>query len=483
MKNKKRNRMVAFILTIMLALSFTTPTFAATYTQGNQTLNIQNGRAILTVDGYNYQLSKAGVTDDGVIAPDGTVYLLWKNSGNLYFYSHKYQKGDIKRIFVATAVMSIDESGYDTSKGHYNFLTDEEIRTKLGIGNNSSNNNNTGGNNSSSNNNTGNNNNVGAYKLDSTTVLYNDGKNNTYIVSQGQNVDTVVNKSDVVYIRFVNGNLKYWKISEKVLKTLATGTRGLVENNGTVTGYYDSNGVVKALEYSTPTSSATQFYASLQNGQVIASRWENTQLVETYILNIKDATWASVDSIGTVYIRNKNGYLYIWNYDIQKANTNPVRIESNVENPIISGGKIIGYTKKGSQIMQQTWSLDQIKVAVVMSANNTTNQDTKTNTEKPKVKTKNSYRVLYDEKGDKINQYRLINGTLYINGKKIKNVQKAGFTKSYNIAYIKGGKLYIIDKTTLVSKYVLSKASHFKHDSNGFATYVIKKNKSKKKIS
>lgn len=483
MKNKKRNRMVAFILTIVLALSFTTPTFAATYTQGNQTLNIQNGRAILTVDGYNYQLSKAGVTDDGVIASDGTVYLLWKDSGCLYFYSYKYQKGDIKVVFVTSAVRSINESGYDTSKGHYNFLTDEEIRTKLGIGNNSSNNNNTGGNNSSSNNNTGNNNNVGAYKLDSTTVLYNDGKNNIYVVSQGQNVDTVVNKSDVVYIRFVNGDLKYWKISEKVLKTLATGTRGLVENNGTVTGYYDNNGVVKALEYSTPTSSATQFYASLQNGQVIASRWENTQLVETYILNIKDATWASVDSIGTVYIRDKNGYLYIWNYDIQKANTNPVRIESNVENPIISGGKIIGYTKKDYQIMQQTWSLDQIKVAVAMSANNTTNQDTKTNTEKPKVITKNSYRILYDEKGDEINQFRLINGTLYYNGIKITNVKKADFTKSHNLAYIKGGKLYIINKTTLVSKYVLSKANHFKHDSNGFATYVVKKNKSQKKIS
>ena len=158
MKTTRKNKFLATLLLVAVLLTTLPATaFAGTITKGNQTLAITNGQAVLTADGSNYQLTKSLVTKDGVIDNVGTTYLMWMN-GSLYFYNYKLQGKDVKLTFLASGVTALTESGYETASGHHNFLTEEEVKSKLGIINNGTNNN--GNNNNSSNNNNSNNGNT-----------------------------------------------------------------------------------------------------------------------------------------------------------------------------------------------------------------------------------------------------------------------------------------------------------------------------------
>ena len=141
MKTTRKNKFLATLLLIVVLLT-TLPTaaFAGTITKGNQTLSITEGLAALTVDGNEYKLTKPLVTTDGVIDNIGTVYLTVKG-GNLYFCSYKYQGKNVDLIFLASGVTVLTETGYGTESGHNNFLTEEEVKSKLGISNNGTNNN------------------------------------------------------------------------------------------------------------------------------------------------------------------------------------------------------------------------------------------------------------------------------------------------------------------------------------------------------
>ena len=215
----------------------------------------------------------------------------------------------------------------------------------------------------------------------------------------------------------------------------------------------------------------------------------------------KEIVWAYVDGNGTIYIKNKDGELYVWNYELQKQGltSNAIkvttRIATNVTDPVLNNGKIIGYMVTGSTAMQPVWSLDQIKVAIAMATtntNNATNSNTTTTTTittttitLKKVITKNTYKFLYDSNENEIDELRLKNKVLYYGDMSFKGVKKVDFTKTGNIVFVKtNGKCYGLNTTTLKTKVLMSKnASHFCHNNNGFAVKIERKNGTKVKIS
>ena len=483
-----------FTLLLIAVLLTTLPTsaFAGTITKGNQTLAITEGQAVLTVDGNNYQLTKSLVTKDGVIDNVGTTYLMWMN-GSLYFYNYKLQGKDVKLTFLASGVTALTESGYETTSGHNNFLTEEEVKSKLGISNNGTNNNGNNGNNS--NNNNGNINNTsnqkkGVYLVGSNTVLYGDG-NNTYVLSNGKSVGEVAESNGTVYIRYTDGTIQTWKTASKgstvVLTTIATSARSLAkDSNGNVTGYITNDGKsVNFLSNNTTTNSSQ--YLAVQNGQATLLIWENNNISKTYSLASKDVVWGYQDSNKTCYLKKQDGSLWVWNYDLQKSDSkmNLLKVDSKVKDAIVYNNLIIGYTVDGNSTMKNTWSLDQVKVAIALnSANSTTNNNTNStnNTNKPvvyasRVDKDGVYTYLYNSKGEMVDNFKLSKGKLIYHGWVIKNVSSAYFNKKGNlIIKIKKTKtLKSINHNSMVLK-TITKYTKKIRTSSGFATYVVKTN-------
>ena len=492
-KTTRKNKFLATLLLIAVLLT-TLPTsaFAGTITKGNQTLAITEGQAVLTVDGNNYQLTKSLVTKDGVIDNVGTTYLMWMN-GSLYFYNYKLQGKDVKLTFLASGVTALTESGYETTSGHNNFLTEEEVKSKLGISNNGTNNNGNNGNNS--NNNNGNINNTsnqkkGVYLVGSNTVLYGDG-NNTYVLSNGKSVGEVAESNGTVYIRYTDGTIQTWKTASKgstvVLTTIATSARSLAkDSNGNVTGYITNDGKsVNFLSNNTTTNSSQ--YLAVQNGQATLLIWENNNISKTYSLASKDVVWGYQDSNKTCYLKKQDGSLWVWNYDLQKSDSkmNLLKVDSKVKDAIVYNNLIIGYTVDGNSTMKNTWSLDQVKVAIALnSANSTTNNNTNStnNTNKPvvyasRVDKDGVYTYLYNSKGEMVDNFKLSKGKLIYHGWVIKNVSSAYFNKKGNlIIKIKKTKtLKSINHNSMVLK-TITKYTKKIRTSSGFATYVVKTN-------
>ena len=495
-KTTRKNKFLATLLLIAVLLT-TLPTsaFAGTITKGNQTLAITEGQAVLTVDGNNYQLTKSLVTKDGVIDNVGTTYLMWMN-GSLYFYNYKLQGKDVKLTFLASGVTALTESGYETTSGHNNFLTEEEVKSKLGISNNGTNNNGNNGNNS--NNNNGNINNTsnqkkGVYLVGSNTVLYGDG-NNTYVLSNGKSVGEVAESNGTVYIRYTDGTIQTWKTASKgstvVLTTIATSARSLAkDSNGNVTGYITNDGKsVNFLSNNTTTNSSQ--YLAVQNGQATLLIWENNNISKTYSLASKDVVWGYQDSNKTCYLKKQDGSLWVWNYDLQKSDSkmNLLKVDSKVKDAIVFNNLIIGYTVDGNSTMKNTWSLDQVKVAIALnSANSTTNSNTNStnNTNKPvvyasRVDKDGEYTYLYNSKGKMVDYFKLSKGKLIYHGWVIKNVSSAYFNKKGNlIIKIKKTKtLKSINHNSMVLK-TITKYTKKIRTSSGFATYVVKTNGNK----
>lgn len=439
MKTTRKNKFLATLLLIVVLLT-TLPTaaFAGTITKGNQTLSITEGLAALTVDGNEYKLTKPLVTTDGVIDNIGTVYLTVKG-GNLYFCSYKYQGKNVDLIFLASGVTVLTETGYGTESGHNNFLTEEEVKSKLGISNNGTNNNGNNGNNS--NNNNGNTNNTsnqkkGVYLVGSNTVLYGDGTN-TYVLSNGKNVGEVAESNGTVYIRYTDGTIQTWKTASKgstvVLTTIATSAKSLAkDSNGNVTGYINNDGKSVNFSSNNTTTNSSQ-YLVVQNGQATLLIWENNNISKTYSLASKDVVWGYQDSNRTCYLKMQDESLWIWNYDLQKLDSkiNLLKIDSKVKEAIVPNKFIVGYTVDGNSTMKYPWSLDQVKVAIALNSanstttkNNTNNNNTSTNTSKKYIVVYDSGSELYyleDSKSHEIvDEFRFKNNIVYYHGKKYK---------------------------------------------------------------
>jgi len=493
MKTTRKNKFLATLLLIVVLLT-TLPTaaFAGTITKGNQTLSITEGLAALTVDGNEYKLTKPLVTTDGVIDNIGTVYLTVKG-GNLYFCSYKYQGKNVDLIFLASGVTVLTETGYGTESGHNNFLTEEEVKSKLGISNNGTNNNGNNGNNS--NNNNGNTNNTsnqkkGVYLVGSNTVLYGDGTN-TYVLSNGKNVGEVAESNGTVYIRYTDGTIQTWKTASKgstvVLTTIATSAKSLTkDSNGNVTGYITNDGKSVNFSSNNTTSNLSQ-YLVVQNGQATLLIWENNNISKTYSLASKDVVWGYQDSNRTCYLKMQDESLWIWNYDLQKLDSkiNLLKIDSKVKEAIVPNKFIVGYTVDGNSTMKYPWSLDQVKVAIALnSANSTTNNNTN-NTNKTvvyasRVDKDGSYTYLYNSKGEMVDYFKLSKGKLIYHGWVIKNVSSAYFNKKGNlIIKIKKTKtLKSINHNSMVLK-TITKYTKKIRTSSGFAIYVVKTNGNK----
>ena len=493
MKTTRKNKFLATLLLIVVLLT-TLPTaaFAGTITKGNQTLSITEGLAALTVDGNEYKLTKPLVTTDGVIDNIGTVYLTVKG-GNLYFCSYKYQGKNVDLIFLASGVTVLTETGYGTESGHNNFLTEEEVKSKLGISNNGTNNNGNNGNNS--NNNNGNTNNTsnqkkGVYLVGSNTVLYGDGTN-TYVLSNGKNVGEVAESNGTVYIRYTDGTIQTWKTASKgstvVLTTIATSAKSLTkDSNGNVTGYITNDGKSVNFSSNNTTSNLSQ-YLVVQNGQATLLIWENNNISKTYSLASKDVVWGYQDSNRTCYLKMQDESLLIWNYDLQKLDSkiNLLKIDSKVKEAIVPNKFIVGYTVDGNSTMKYPWSLDQVKVAIALnSANSTTNNNTN-NTNKTvvyasRVDKDGSYTYLYNSKGEMVDYFKLSKGKLIYHGWVIKNVSSAYFNKKGNlIIKIKKTKtLKSINHNSMVLK-TITKYTKKIRTSSGFAIYVVKTNGNK----
>lgn len=435
------------------------------------------------------------VTTDGVIDNIGTVYLTVKG-GNLYFCSYKYQGKNVDLIFLASGVTVLTETGYGTESGHNNFLTEEEVKSKLGISNNGTNNNGNNGNNS--NNNNGNTNNTsnqkkGVYLVGSNTVLYGDGTN-TYVLSNGKNVGEVAESNGTVYIRYTDGTIQTWKTASKgstvVLTTIATSAKSLTkDSNGNVTGYITNDGKSVNFSSNNTTSNLSQ-YLVVQNGQATLLIWENNNISKTYSLASKDVVWGYQDSNRTCYLKMQDESLWIWNYDLQKLDSkiNLLKIDSKVKEAIVPNKFIVGYTVDGNSTMKYPWSLDQVKVAIALnSANSTTNNNTNNtnNTNKTvvyasRVDKDGSYTYLYNSKGEMVDYFKLSKGKLIYHGWVIKNVSSAYFNKKGNlIIKIKKTKtLKSINHNSMVLK-TITKYTKKIRTSSGFAIYVVKTNGNK----
>ena len=139
--------------------------------------------------------------------------------------------------------------------------------------------------------------------------------------------------------------------------------------------------------------------------------------------------------------------------------------------------------------MKNTWSLDQVKVAIALnSANSTTNNNTN-NTNKPvvyasRVDKDGSYTCLYNSKGEKVDYFKLSNGKLIYHGWVIKNVSSAYFNKKGNlIIKIKNTKtLKSINHNSMALK-TITKYTKKIQTSSDFATYVVKTNGKKVKLA
>lgn len=467
-------------------------------TLGNITIQVSNGAVKETVGGVEVDVNGTSVASAAAVDENGATYILWL-SGNLYLYSYKYQGKNGDSVKIASGVSELKADGYYSGNIRHNYLTDSEVKEKLGITDNNNNGNN--GNNSNNNGNNMSNNKIGAYMVGNDIVFYNDGIN-TYPLSIGQTVSEIAESNGVVYIRYPNGEIKSWATSNKTnlnLNTVAVNARSIYKVNGIVAGYYDMNGKISSFTNSA-NASETQ-YLNFQNGKVMLLIMQNGNIVKAYTLSDKNNKWASQDANNTCYVRKDNGDLYIWNYDLQKTESSVklIKIASNVKDAIETKSNndkklLIGYTIEGSSAMQQALKLDDVKIKVAMAkVDNTANPTTDTNvTYAGRVVVKNSYTFLYNSNNEKVAKMKWNNKSKtlkYWNLKtnqtiKVKNVSsKRDYSLTGNPVFIKqNGEVFGISSKTMQVVRIGVGAVKFRHNAYGFATHYFSKGNQKSKI-
>lgn len=506
---KRFGAVLLAVLMLVAAVPNTTTVYAATNvvvarnneepkTLGNITIQVSNAAVNEKVGNEDIPINGMNVATAAAVDENGATYVLWL-SGTLYLYSYKYQGKNGDSVPIAYGVDEIKEDGYYSGKTRYNYLTDSEVKQKLGITDNNNNGNN--GNNSNNNGNNTSNNKIGAYMVGNDIVFYNDGIN-TYPLSIGQTVSEIAESNGVVYIRYPNGEIKSWATSNKTnlnLNTVAVNARSIYKVNGIVAGYYDKNGKISSFTNSA-NASETQ-YLNFQNGKVMLLIMQNGNIVKAYTLSDKNNKWASQDANNTCYVRKDNGDLYIWNYDLQKTESSVklIKIASNVKDAIETKSNndkklLIGYTIEGSSAMQQALKLDDVKIKVAMAkVDNTANPTTDTNvTYAGRVVVKNSYTFLYNSNNEKVAKMKWNNKSKtlkYWNLKtnqtiKVKNVSsKRDYSLTGNPVFIKqNGEVFGISSKTMQVVRIGVGAVKFRHNAYGFATHYFSKGNQKSKI-
>ena len=506
---KRFGAVLLAVLMLVAAVPNTTTVYAATNvvvarnneepkTLGNITIQVSNAAVNEKVGNEDIPINGMNVATAAAVDENGATYVLWL-SGTLYLYSYKYQGKNGDSVPIAYGVDEIKEDGYYSGKTRYNYLTDSEVKQKLGITDNNNNGNN--GNNSNNNGNNTSNNKIGAYMVGNDIVFYNDGIN-TYPLSIGQTVSEIAESNGVVYIRYPNGEIKSWATSNKTnlnLNTVAVNARSIYKVNGIVAGYYDMNGKISSFTNSA-NASETQ-YLNFQNGKVMLLIMQNGNIVKAYTLSDKNNKWASQDANNTCYVRKDNGDLYIWNYDLQKTESSVklIKIASNVKDAIETKSNndkklLIGYTIEGSSAMQQALKLDDVKIKVAMAkVDNTANPTTDTNvTYAGRVVVKNSYTFLYNSNNEKVAKMKWNNKSKtlkYWNLKtnqtiKVKNVSsKRDYSLTGNPVFIKqNGEVFGISSKTMQVVRIGVGAVKFRHNAYGFTTHYFSKGNQKSKI-
>lgn len=501
---KRRNRttiakrfwaILLVALMLVTAIPNTTMVYAATnvvvaedngksQTLGNITIQVSKGALEEKVGGVTIPIDRENVVSAAAVDENGATYILWR-SGNLYLYSYKYQGKNGESVKIASEISEIKTDGYYSGNKKFNYLTDSEVKEKLGITDNSNgNNNNNGSNNTTTN---------GLKLLGDSIVIYTVG-NQDVIISTGQQVAEVAETDGVVYIRYANGgSIKKCKAPTSTsttvsLDTVTTTSTSFYKENGKVFGYYE-NGSKKLFNSNNNNSSTTtnDVYPSIQNGKLTLYIFENGNISKTIVLLDKDAEGIWKDSNGTYYIKSGKT-LYVYNYSIQKDNAKVilVPIEKNLKDVIASNGTFLGYTTEGSAVMQKAWSLDQVKAAIYVANinnSNTNNSNSNTNTSvvyASRVDKDGVYTYLYNSKGEMVDYFKLSKGKLIYHGWVIKNVSCAYFNKKGNlIIKIKKTKtLKSINHNSMVLK-TITKYTKKIRTSSDFATYVVKTNGNK----
>lgn len=455
-------------------------------TLGNITIQVSNGAVKETVGGVEVDVNGTSVASAAAVDENGATYILWL-SGNLYLYSYKYQGKNGDSVKIASGVSELKADGYYSGNIRHNYLTDSEVKEKLGITNNGNN----AGNNNSNNNGSNNNNNTNGLKLiGDSTVIYTIG-NQDVILSNDKKVAEVAETDGVVYIRYANGgSIKKCKAPTSTsttvsLDTVTTNSTAFYKENGKVVGYYE-NGTNKLFNSNNNSSVTTNsnVYASIQSGKATLFIFENGNITKTVDLLDKGADGIWKDSNGTCYIKSGKT-LYVYNYSVQKDNAKVilVPIEKNLKDTIVSNGVFLGYTTEGSAVMQKAWSLDQVKAAIYVANinnSNTNNSNSNTNTSvvyASRVDKDGVYTYLYNSKGEMVDYFKFSNGKLIYHGWVINKVSSVYFNKKGNlIIKIKNSKtLKCINHNTMALK-TITKYTKKIRTSSAFATYVVKTN-------
>ena len=538
---KQTQVVVAFVLALILSVAPISQVVAATYTKDDMILSITNGMAVLTVGGNEtYQLTKALITKDGGIDSIGTIYLIWM-SKSIYWYNYKYQKNNINLQLLDKDVISFTTdnngniNGYETVTGPKSLLKEEEIKTKLGIDSNTNNGNTNNGNTSSGNTNNGNTNNGNTSSgntnngntsngntnngntnngnnqnnndnkkvtVENNAVIY---RNNGYgyVLSQGSAVDKAAeDNSNTVYIRYTNGKIKFWNYDlqkgdsniQVKLYDLTNESNGLViDANGKAIGWYDRSGNIQPLLNFEQIKSiiAGTFEdksVSYTNNNVIFKAIENG-VTKSYVLKsnvVLDKV--QKDKNNTVWIRNINGKLDIWNYDLQKSESE-IKLHTVTDKStalVVENGLVVGYYVSGSTVMLPILSLEEIKEIINPTINTQPTQPTQPNkpTENVTKKTKYAYGVkangyyldLYNSKGKRVDRVKFKDGKVNYHGIVSKNIQKVAYNEKGNIMLnTKKGGFYTINHNTLEKKLrKKSGISHFNYTSRGLARYAVR---------
>lgn len=529
-KNLVTRRIMAFIIAFAMVMTSTVTlgvdvfepevaeaaTTAIVVKSGNQTLSVNEGLAVLDVDGKSYQLSKLYCVDDAAFdSRTGKLAVtLWKE-GMLFIYCYDFMSNTSTPFLWDSGVTQLTTvgseenrrvTGYDKASGHYQMPTLEQFQTKLsggtvdnkpsnpGSDNNNSNNNNQP-NNPQNPTNPGNTNTVtDVTSVTSNGVTVKETATKTYTLYTGKEmVSAGKDASGIIWSIAKDGTRYYWIPGSSSYNMVAYGTGFssiAKDSNNNVIGFYETNGTFKnvptkseILATQQPSTTASNYSATLEGTTAYLMVQENGVYRKIKVAEGKISA-VGYDSLGTIYIYY-TATLKAWNYPLQKAETTKKLVTisskcSGLAYASAQSNQVTGYFEGG--VIQPLWSLDQMKIAI-------------SNTAAPKqynkfdhVTRNGTTRYLRDSNNKTISKAKRKDNKIYWNDKKIATGKKTN--KIQSISFIKGGKgkgtfrckkgqCYIIS-TSGKWKLWRSDVKSYVYDEDGFITHV--KTKSGKKV-
>lgn len=479
-KNNFMRRLSAFILAFVMAaatatvspLAETVVAQAATYVQGNQSISLNDEMVTLYVDGWNYQLTKAGMVSDAGMYTDTypIVVMRWKGD-TLFGYCYDLQKDSLKLVLLDTGVTSLLSSGTGENRVITGYVSNgttkslptlEQFKSKLNGSSSSSNN---SGNNGNNNNGSGNSSTATTGKpvVLNNTVTYSDGSRLYFLSSDKPVISAANNSEGTTFIHFSDGSLCYWNYAlEKNLPTVtlhqvtSKANALVVDSNGDAVSYYDANGYPQTLPTLAQISSslnnsstASQYNSSLEGSTAYLTVKENGYYNKVKVTNSSNLQNVGHDAIGSIYLYYGKT-LKVWNYPLQKAETtkNLVSVSTSCTGLAFvspNSNQIVGYYENGT--FKSLWTLDQIKTKVSTLASYT---------KFSRVITNGTYKLYQDSNGKTMRKLRLIGNKFYYNDKLIAIGGKvkfavAGFSgrsKHYALVRASNGSAYVYNPST-----------------------------------